>query len=358
MKLRFHVKRVEFEPVTEAFWSEFFRSKVLLTAMFGLVVFMTSGLCLTVFAQQSSTPIASADAAILKAPVDDTRYRIGPGDVLTIVVRKAPELSGPVRVDQRGMIRIPMIDGDVSAACRTESELASQIATLYLEFKNNPSVEVFVTEFQSRPVAVIGAVNAPSQFRLQRQVRLLELISFAGGPSKEAGRVVNVIHTGGPIICQKDAPETDAAAAAAGLSVFKLNDTIKGKEEANPFIQPGDIVQLPEADQVFVIGHVVQPRAIILKDKVITVSWAIAMAGGAARDGKTNNIRIIRELGGAGKQEILVDLKAIQKRQAEDIALVPNDIVEVGSSTGKTILGILQGAVPSAISQGVIRVIP
>jgi hypothetical protein len=138
----------------------------------------------------------------------------------------------------------------------------------------------------------------------------------------------------------------------------RLGQTSGEQVEVVSGVQPGDIVQLPEADQVYVIGHVVQPRAIVLKDKVITVSWAIAMAGGAARDGKTSNIRIIREVDGGGKQEILVDLKAIRKRQAEDIALVPNDIVEVGASTSKTILSILQGAVPGAISQGVIRVIP
>src|SRR5207253_11405263 len=99
--------------------------------------------CLTIAAQKNSAPDRSA--ATISTTGEDTRYRIGPGDVLNIVVRKAPELSGPVRVDQRGMIRIPMIDNDVQAACRTESELSSQIATLYLEFKKNPSVDVFVT---------------------------------------------------------------------------------------------------------------------------------------------------------------------------------------------------------------------
>jgi polysaccharide export outer membrane protein len=344
---------------------DFFSSKRCLVSIAGVIVVLSSALVASVNAQQGSVnaqqnsePMARGNAtAALRLPGDDTRYRIGAGDVLNVVVRKAPELSGLVRVDQRGMIRLPMIDNEVTAACRTESELANQIKSLYLKYKNDPSVEVFVTEFQSRPVALIGAVNSPGQFRLQRQVRLLELLSFAGGPSVSAGRVINVIHTGGPIICQKE-PSDDAAVPAEGLGVLKLNDTLKGKPEANPFVQPGDIIQIPDADQVFVIGHVVQPRAIVLKDKVITVSWAIAMAGGAARDGQTSNVRIIREVEGGGKQELLVDLKAIQKRQAVDVVLVPNDIVEVGTSTSKTILGILQGAVPAAISQGVIRAIP
>jgi len=304
-----------------------------------------------------SVPATTLPATV-RSPVEDTRYRIGAGDVLAILVRKSPELSlESVRVDQRGMIRIPMVEGDIAAACRTESELATIIVGLYKEYKNNPSVEVFVREFQSRPVAIIGAVNNPGQFRLQRQVRLLELLSFAGGPSGAAGRTINVIHTGGSIVCQKTPEDAEAVPALQGVGVLNLNDTLKGKEGSNPFVQPGDIVQLPEADQVFVIGHVVQPRVIALKDKTITVSWAIAMAGGAARDGKTNGVRIIREIGGE-KQELIVDLKAIEKRKAADVVLLPNDIVQVGASTGKTILGILQGAVPAAISQGVITAIP
>ena len=356
MRFTLFMKAIDFTSVAVIAKSESFRLKVFLIFLCGLLV--TPALCLKVVAQQNSSPTASLEAATPKGPVDDKRYRIGPGDVLSIIVRKAPELSGLVRVDQRGMIRIPMIVGDVLAACRTESEVAMQIATLYLEYKNNPSVEVFVTEFQARPVAVIGAVNAPGQFRLQRQVRLLELLTFAGGPSTSAGRVVNVIHTGSPIICKDNTSESGATPAYQGLEMLKLNDTLNGKDDANPFVQPGDIVQLPEADQVFVIGHVVQPRAIVLKDKMITVSWAIAMAGGAARDGKTSNVRIIREMTSGAKQEILVDLKAIQKQRAVDVVLIPNDIVEVGASTSKTILGILQGAVPSAISQSVVRVIP
>jgi polysaccharide export outer membrane protein len=327
--------------------------RVLFVAAFALLVAAS----IRVGAQQSTVQGNSGATIIPATLAEDTRYRIGAGDVLNIVVRKAPELSGPVRVDQKGMIRIPMIEGEVPAACRTESELASQIGTLYLEYKKNPSVDVFVTEFQSRPVAVIGAVNSPGQFRLQRQVRLLELLSFAAGPSPGAGRVINVIHTGGPNLCGKGSGD-DNSPTGLGMGVLKLNDTLQGKEDANPFVQPGDIISLPEADQVFVIGHVNQPRTIALKDKQITVSRAVAMAGGAARDGETSRVRITRESSGGEKQEILVDLKAIQKQRAIDVILAPNDIVEVGTSTTKQILGVLTGAAPGAISNGVIRVIP
>jgi polysaccharide export outer membrane protein len=324
------------------------------------IVLVTAMLMLAADAQPASTLAKpSGSTAITSVSSEDTRYRIGPGDVLSILVRKAPELSGAVRVDQRGMIRIPMIDEAVRAACRTESELAAQIATLYLEYKNNPAVEVFVSDFQSRPAAVIGAVNAPGQFRLQRRVRLLELLSFAGGPAPRAGRVINIIHAGGPNMCETNGSDSNSDVATQEVSVYKLYDTLKGKEGSNPFVQPGDIVSLLEADQVFVIGHVNVPQAIFLRDQPITISRAIAIAGGPSRDASTSRVRIIRQVnGGDGKQEILVDLKAIQKQKAADILLLPDDIVEVGASTGKTILGILTGVVPAVVSQGVVRAIP
>ena len=326
------------------------------TSAFGLVMLLSGSF--TTWAQQTSEPPASS-AVTANDGLVDTRYRIGPGDVLSVIVRKAPELSGNVRVDQRGMIRLPMIEGEVQAACRTEGELAQQIATLYLEFKKNPSVEVFVMEFQSRPVAVIGSVNSPGQFRLQRQLHLLELLTYAGGPSGRAGRLINVIHTGGPNICQSEPVNRDGATPLQELAVYKLTDTLKGKLEANPIVQSGDIIAIPEADQVFIIGHVVTPQAIFLRDKPITVSRAIAMAGGPARDASSGRVRIVRQGGdGVAKEEIFVDLKAILKMKAEDVALMPNDIVEVPGSTSKSLLGALTGAIAPTLTQVPVRMIP
>jgi len=317
------------------------------------------GIVLTMaFSAVSVYPQSVVPAVSRIASSDDTRYRIGPGDVLMITVRKVPELTGQVRVDQRGLIRIPMVDGEVRAACLTESELASQITTLYLEYKKSPNVDVFVTEFQSRPVAIIGAVNSPGQFRMQRQVRLLELLTFAGGPAPRAGRIINVIHTGEGNICKSGPPDINPTLAQE-LSTYKLTDTTKGIDTANPFVQPGDIISLPEADQVFIIGHVMVPQAIALKDKPITLSRAIAMTGGPTRDSKTSRIRIIRQLGDTGKkEEFFVDLQAVLKQKAEDIPLLPNDIVEVPSSAGKTILSALTGAIAPALTQVPVRMIP
>src|SRR5437773_430822 len=95
------LKKIDLTSFTAISESKFFRSSVFSMALIGLLVFTAPAFSMKVVAQANSAPIASVGTGTLKTPVDDARYRIGPGDVLTIIVRKAPELSGTVRVDQR-----------------------------------------------------------------------------------------------------------------------------------------------------------------------------------------------------------------------------------------------------------------
>src|SRR5258706_6630713 len=224
----------------------------------------------------------------------DTRYRIGPGDVLDVRVARAPELSREaVRVDQSGNIRMPMLDVDIPAACQTEGELAQNIATLYRKYKNEPHVDVFVKEFQSQPVAVIGAVHGAAQFKMQRQVRLLELISLAGGPTDSAGQTIQIVHAGGGPICQQSGGAGPDTTDSSAFVTYMLSDTLHCVPEANPFVQPGDIISVPLAHQDFVLGNVQKPSAIPLKEP-LTVSHAIGIAGGTAPSTKKDKVRILR----------------------------------------------------------------
>jgi polysaccharide export outer membrane protein len=300
----------------------------------------------------------SSGAVIVKTDRDD-RYRIGPGDILDIRVFNKPILSREnVRVNGNGMIRMPLIDDDILAACRTEGELAKEIATRYLKYQRNPQVDVFVKEYQSQPVAVIGAVNQPSQFKLQRRVRLLELLAFANGIAERAGRSVNVVH-GEPtgVVCQAATPVAEDDYIKTGLNSYKLKDTLDGVEQANPYIQPGDIIFVPDADMAYVVGNVIRPRTIPLRDPV-TITQAIAMAEGFRPDSKKDKVRIVRqEPGSATKKEILVDLRAIEKRQAPDVVLQANDIVDVQVNSGKQLLKSFIGAVVPSIGQLPTRVV-
>ncbi|OLE50998.1 MAG: hypothetical protein AUG51_24825 [Acidobacteria bacterium 13_1_20CM_3_53_8] len=315
---------------------------------------------------QTSTPSTQTNEALQassavvaqSSSVVDERYRIGPGDLLDLHVLRAPELSrDSIRVDQRGMIRIPMIDYDVPASCRTESELAQQIATIYLRYKRNPHVDVFVKEYQSKPVAVIGAVTQPGRFQMQRRIRLLELLAYVNGPTEHAGRTVNVIHAGAINQCDTAAVNQQAEDTQS-FAAYKLSDLLRGDPSANPVISPGDIITVPEAEQAYVVGNVARPTNILLREPV-TITRAIAMAGGVLRDTRTDQIRIVRQVpGSTQKSTIMVDLRAINRQRAEDIQLQPNDIVEVQESASKSLLRSLLGTIAPAVSQLPIRVIP
>jgi polysaccharide export outer membrane protein len=320
-----------------------------------LVLFAIS---LPAFAQEAAEKTIVANITQTETtPVTatDDRYRIGPGDVLDIRIFNRPNLSrDAVRVEGNGMIRMPLIDTEIQAACKTEGELAKEIAGRYLKFYRNPQVDVFVKEYRSVTVSIIGFVNEQGRFQLQRRIRLLELLTYAKGASEKAGQTINIVHSAPVIPCQQ--PGSDDLATA--FSSYKLSDTLAGKPEANPYLQAGDIVTLPEAEQVYVVGNVLSPRAIPLSEP-ITLTQAIAMAGGIARDSKKDKIRIVRQQPGSQtKQEIMVDLIAIEKKRAEDIALLPNDIVNVQASEAKSLLRSLLGGGAQSVTQLPVRIIP
>lgn len=300
-------------------------------------------------------PTQTADTTV--SLVND-RYHIGPGDVLDIRVFNRPQLSRDgVRVDGRGMIRMPLLPEEVQAACRTESVLAQEITRLYLKYQRNPHVDVFVKEFNSHPAAIVGAVTSPGRFQLQRRVRLLEMLALAGGPTERVGGRIQIVRAAEFSMCDARAPDPASGETASGLLSFNLNDTLRGVDVANPFIRPGDIISVPEAEQAFVVGNVLRPAVIPLREP-ITVSRAIAMAGGTMPDTKKNRIRIIRQAtGSAQSTELFVDLDAISRRKADDVTLLAGDIVEVPTSSGKRILRSLIGAVIPAVSQLPVQVI-
>src|SRR5690348_10409570 len=294
-------------------------------------------------------------AVSVHAQQQDDRYRIGPGDVLDIRIYNRPQLSrDAVRVEGNGMIRMPLIENDIQASCLTEGELAKEISTRYAKYYKNLQVDVFIKEYHSKQVAIIGAVNEQSRFELQRRVRLLELLTYAKGPSTKAGQTINIVHSTAASPCK----QTDDTDTSAAFSSYKLSDVLQGDPKSNPYLETGDIVTLPEADQVYVVGNVFMPLTIPLKEP-ITLTRAIAMAGGLRQDTKKDKVRVLRQEPGTSiRKEILVDLSAIEKKQSEDIALAPNDIIDVPTSASKSFLRSLVSGVAPGVGQLPVRVIP
>jgi polysaccharide export outer membrane protein len=331
----------------------------------------------SLIAQQPAAPTpAQTAAAAVNSPQEEPgsavtprlvdQYRIGPRDVLSIRVsagRIVPELSmESIEVDECGRIPLPSVEheeqNEIQAAGKMRTELAEELRLFYKKYKKNPQVVVIVKEYNSQPVAINGAIMKPGQFQLRRPVRLQELVQFyAGGPTERAGGRIHVARMSAFNPCTAVAAPANSS---NGIEFVALNlkETLAGEEKANPYLQPGDVITLPEAKEAYVVGNVLRPGPVLLKDDSVTISKAIAMAGGTMPDTKKDKVRIIRqEQNGQTRREIIVDLNAIDKRQAPDVALLPNDIVSVEASGGRRLLRSLLGTIVPSVGNLPVQVI-
>ena len=277
----------------------------------------------------------------------EERYRIGFQDRLTVQVFRRPELTQTVEVNTNGTINLFRLQDPIVAVCKTERELANDIAEAYRkDYLKNPEVNVLVSEQRSQSFAVIGAVTKPANYIINRKVRLLELLAVAGGPSKDAGSRLVVARTGSSSNCKQG---SDSATNDYAYMSFRLKDVLEAKE--NPEMSPGDVVSVLEADSVYVYGDVVKQGPVEFKEP-ITLMQAISSAEGLRPAAKKDKIRVFRQkAGSADRDELIFDLNKIAKRQAPDPYLQPSDIIAVSEDQAKGILQsigrTLTGGLPS-----------
>lgn len=281
----------------------------------------------------------------------DDKYRIGFQDSLDIQVSRHPELSQSVNISADGTIVMPKIDKPIIAVCKTERELKTDIETLYKSYLKNPFVNVRVTQQLSQPFAVIGAVEKPGNFYLNRRIRLLELLAFAGGPKVDtAGAKIQVARIGNVAGCSDNVEGEDEENRVVYLG-FNTKDVMAGKD--NPWMQPGDIVSVLDADEAYIVGNVNKPSRISLKEPV-TLTQAIAIAEGLDKTAKTDKIIIQRQASGTQvKTELAFNLNDIRDKKIPDPVLQANDIIEVANDKGKSLrrglFDILKSGVPSIL---------
>ena len=317
-------------------------------------------------ANPPATPVETAAAIPAPAPTEKSetalKYKIGQGDLLIIRVFGHQELTRETPVMSSGNIRLPFF-GEIQAACLTEEELSIAIADKLKKYLRDPQVDVVVKEYRSQPVAVIGAVSQPGRFQMQRRIRLLELLTFAGGPSLNAGSTVLVIHNSEFTSCDQPVP-TEAqtlstlAEANALFSSVSIKELLNGEPKANPIVKPGDIVSIPNADQVYVTGGVMRPGTVPLRG-ALSVFTAISMAGGFNPEANKKNVQIIRQDNETGtRKEMLVNVEDIEKRKASDILLMPNDVINVQGSVAKNLRKSFMQIVPATVSAMPLVILP
>ncbi|MEO8572916.1 MAG: polysaccharide biosynthesis/export family protein [Pyrinomonadaceae bacterium] len=266
----------------------------------------------------------------------DEKYRIGYQDQLDIQVFRHPDLNQRVNVNTNGTISLFRLHEPILAVCRTEEELSNDVAAAYeKDYLKDPQVRVIAAEQRSRAFGVIGAVEKPGQYLISRQVRLLELIAQAGGPSKEAGTRVIVARTGSRSNCQMNDVTSNSSEPATYVA-YILKDIIEGKQ--NVIMRPGDIVYLLDADIVYVYGNVNKQGQVAIKEP-LTLTQALASAEGLKSASDKTKIRVLRQKSGSiERDELVFDLNKINKREVADPFLEPNDVVAVSVDTTRDIL--------------------
>lgn len=281
----------------------------------------------------AANAFAQAPARQDGSPSDfEDKYRIGFQDVLEVQVFRRPELAQRVNVNPNGVIFLPRLERPMIAACKTERELANDIAKEYESFLKNPFVSVVVVEQKSQSFGVIGAVEKPGSFFISKRLQLLELLALAGGPNKEAGSRLIVARTGNSAACKRPG---DTEAEVTFLN-YRIRDVQEGK--VSVWMKPGDIVSVLDADVVFVYGSVGKPGEIRMKE-ALTLRQAIASAEGFTGSASKDNIRVLRQAPDGGDWiEYKYDLKEIDKGKVKDPVLSPNDIVAVSNDSVKSIL--------------------
>ena len=310
-----------------------------------------------------------------------TDYPIGTGDLLQISVPGVDDLKErTVRVGSEGNIDLPLI-GTIHAAGIPESELRDKLGKALEKYMYDPQVDLFVKEYKSRQVAVVGAVRAPGLITLSGAGEsILDVLTQAGGTTpdaadevvimpqvsseslklqrvaqsmsaegEEAGRPVSVANNGDPsagppanvltVPPPHDAPtleELQNSVSNGPAVVIPLKSTAMtgSAHYMNMPVEPGDIVVVPGGGNVMVTGWVYRPGYFQVGSG-LTVLGAVGSAGGAMYAADPADATLMRSDGNGNKVAIPVNLDKIAKGDDPDIPVRANDVIDVPYSDAK-----------------------
>jgi polysaccharide export outer membrane protein len=234
-------------------------------------------------------------------------YLVGEGDILIIKVYDNEELNTTVRVGGDGIISMSLL-GPIKVGGMDVSSIASYIEELLADgYLISPQVNVFVDEYRSKKVTVLGEVNQPGLIELQGSILLLELISRAGGLTEDAGGMITIKR------------KTLNGADEKNISIDIESLIERGETSLNISIQDRDSIYVAKAGVFYVTGEVQRPGSFKHEDNP-TVLKAITLAGGLTNHGAPGRIRIIRIVGGS---------EVVLKNVAMDETILPDDVIVV-----------------------------
>ena len=238
-----------------------------------------------------------------------SEYLVGPGDVLNITVYDNDDLETMVRVGADGTVIFPLL-GQVEVNDLSISQVSDKITQLLADgYLVNPQVNVFVKEFRSKKVVVLGRVRSPGLIELSGPISFLELVSKAGGLEKDAGDTATIKRRDG---------EQASVVIVDLVSLLESGDLTQ-----NVPIQDGDTVVISKSGMCYVTGEVEEPGSYPCGDGS-TVLKLIALANGFTGKAAESKVRIVRVVDNEKKVFKDVDL--------DTTVVFDNDVIVVPES--------------------------
>ncbi len=288
-------------------------------------------------ASSGSNPKALSNTGEIRSPEHVANYILGPEDTIVIRAFQAEELSDkPMQIDGDGYINLALV-GRVKAAGLSVAEFEAGLTQRLKDYVKNPQVSVLVIDYRSEPVSVVGDVATPGLVQLRGQKTLVEVIALAGGLKTDAGNSVTITRqlSNGqlPIAGAVDSPD-----GKLSIARVNLHDVMDGRDtNDNVLIKPNDVLMVPKARLLYVIGEVQKPGAYVLSEKdSVSVLQALALAGGFTQEAAPKKAKILYQHDGQpNRTEVATNLRKIMDGQAPDVNLHAEDILVVPSNLPK-----------------------
>ena len=249
---------------------------------------------------------------LMAAPVwsADADYLIGTGDVLRITVYGQPDLTTDARVGESGSITFPLI-GDVKLAGSTPALGGADIAKRLKKggFILDPFVTVNVVQYRSQQVSVLGRVNRPGQFTLEKISRLTDVLALAGGVIADGADIVTLVRMNEG---KAEYHEVDL------IALFQ-----PGGEALNKRVQDGDFINVARQSMFYIYGEVQRPGAFRL-ERGMSVVQALSVGGGVTARGTQRGIKILRRDANGVQQKL--DTQLADVVQKDDVIYVKESL--------------------------------
>jgi polysaccharide export outer membrane protein len=264
-------------------------------------------------------------------------YTLGPNDQISFWGIDADEIvNKQFRIDPEGDVNLPMV-GRLRAAGLTIRQFEEVLNKRLSAYIREPHIVVTTVEFRSQPVSVLGAVKSPGAHQLEGRKTLVEMIALAGGFREDAGNSVKITREleWGAIPLSNASLDPVNNFSVAEVSIKEILEAKNPKD--NILIMPHDVITVPRAGLVYVVGEVKKAGGFILAERAnMSVLQALSLAEGSERTADTRHAKILRLQSGQDQRiEIAVDVKKILDGTSNDVPLQAGDILFLPGSMAK-----------------------